>query len=646
MVKKLIEKLVGVSLAIAMTSSAVVPVYAENADNTEFEAFMTSEFVNYVENTDYISAHYLVEDPGKYGITMPDPADGFGSINDPDAASNDQLSLDGLHKFDYDSLSSTQQHDYTAYETELTEQIALLKYQDYQVLFDSNGIQTDMITNFEEFTFRSLEDFDSYLTMIPLVQNYFEEAMDFTEQQASTGYFMTDSELESSLSGISDFISKVDDNELIVSFDDSVDQFEGMTDEVRTAYKEKNAELIKNSMIPAYQELYDRLSALKGSRSVSGGLSDYENGAEYYQLLAQNTSGTSCTTEELASLLEDAIYDAVVRYSNLYQTYGDKIDNPTDPDVDDAEDTLNYLYTHMTEVPEGPDVNYSVSYLDPTIANPNIIAYYINPPVDNYKENVIKVNGDNISDKTTLFTTLAHEGFPGHCYQFTYYYATNPNPIRSTFFPLGYVEGWAMYAETLALDTSGLDQMTQELDQVNLEIVYMTETLMDLGINGLGWTLEETKSELGSVGLSEEYVTEYYESMYDQPCRLTAYGAGMAEMLRLRDKAESTLGSSFDIVSYNEVILQNGPRKYEQVEQDINDYIKANGGDPASYEGYGAGTFHGFDDGGTSSSSTSSASKATDYTGSYILIGVIIAAGAVAFILLRKKHAKDPFEQN
>ncbi|NCB33491.1 MAG: DUF885 family protein [Erysipelotrichia bacterium] len=645
MLRKLIEWLLGLSLAFTMASSSIIQVHAENSENKDFDSFLISEFVDSVEQMDYLSAFYSVNDPDSFGIDMPKPADGFGPINDPDEAANLQKSLDALHQFSLDSLNDKQQHDYSVYETQLEEEQAMLQYQNFQVLFDSNtGIPQNMIVNLEEFDFRQPKDFDDYLTVIPTIPSYFEEALDFTEKQAADGYFMTDDELESALKAITDFTSKIDDNELIISFNDAVDRFEELTDEQRSAYQEKNAELIKNTLIPAYQEVYNRLSALKGSRSVDGGLSDYDGGAEYMQLLAQQKGSTSSTLSEMISLLEDAIYDAVVRYSSLYQTYGDKLEDLSSPEVTDADDALNYLYTHMTEVPKGPDVNYTVSYLDPTIANPNIIAYYVNPPIDNIEKNVIKVNGDNITDKTDLYTSLSHEGFPGHCYQFTYYYSTDPSPIRSLVLPLGYIEGWAMYAETMALDTSGLDQMTREYQLVIIEMGYMAETLLDLGINGLGWTKQEAKTEMSSIGMNEEYAETYYEMMFNQPCRLTSYGLGMAEMLRLRDKAESTLGTSFDPISYNEVILQNGPRSFELVEQDVDSYIRANGGDPESYKGYGSNTFHGFDDGGTSSSKTPTG-KTIDYTGSYVLIGVLIAAGAVAFIMLRKKHAKDPFEQ-
>ena len=72
------------------------------------------------------------------------------------------------------------------------------------------------------------------------------------------------------------------------------------------------------------------------------------------------------------------------------------------------------------------------------------------PPIDNSGENVIYINPGHISDDLTLFTTLAHEGYPGHLYQTVYYSATKHPPIRDLLSFGGYTEGWATYCEMLS----------------------------------------------------------------------------------------------------------------------------------------------------------------------------------------------------
>ena len=69
-------------------------------------------------------------------------------------------------------------------------------------------------------------------------------------------------------------------------------------------------------------------------------------------------------------------------------------------------------------------------------------AFYMIPAIDNTEENVIYINQAQMNDDLTLFTTLAHEGYPGHLYQTVYYESTDPDPIRSLMDFGGYVEGW------------------------------------------------------------------------------------------------------------------------------------------------------------------------------------------------------------
>lgn len=75
------------------------------------------------------------------------------------------------------------------------------------------------------------------------------------------------------------------------------------------------------------------------------------------------------------------------------------------------------------------------------------------PAIDNTKENVIYINQGHIPDDLDFYTTLAHEGYPGHLYQTTYFASTNPAPLRSLLNFGGYTEGWATYSEMMSYIT-------------------------------------------------------------------------------------------------------------------------------------------------------------------------------------------------
>ena len=98
-------------------------------------------------------------------------------------------------------------------------------------------------------------------------------------------------------------------------------------------------------------------------------------------------------------------------------------------------------------------------------------AFYMIPPIDNSGENVIYINPGHISDDLTLFTTLAHEGYPGHLYQTVYYSATKHPPIRDLLSFGGYTEGWATYCEMLSYYYSPLSHDMATLLQHNASVI-------------------------------------------------------------------------------------------------------------------------------------------------------------------------------
>lgn len=75
-------------------------------------------------------------------------------------------------------------------------------------------------------------------------------------------------------------------------------------------------------------------------------------------------------------------------------------------------------------------------------------AFYLTPPLDTGSPNVIYINRANSHSNLELFTTLSHEGFPGHLYQTVFFGRTQPADIRYLITSGGYVEGWATYVES------------------------------------------------------------------------------------------------------------------------------------------------------------------------------------------------------
>ena len=119
-------------------------------------------------------------------------------------------------------------------------------------------------------------------------------------------------------------------------------------------------------------------------------------------------------------------------------------------------------------------------------------AFYLTPPMDTGAPNVIYINHGRQISNLELFTTLAHEGFPGHLYQTVYFGRQSPSHIRYLIDYSGYVEGWATYVESYAYSYASGNPSLTRLLWLNRSINLCLYSLLDIGIHHDGWTMAET----------------------------------------------------------------------------------------------------------------------------------------------------------
>ena len=574
----MMKKWYGALLSAVLVLNGTVGVRAEDQDQ-DFDEFMTEEFVSDMES-DYLNLHYTVRYYEKYGIEKPELTFGTATKESYDEAIEAyKEALDTLHSFDYDKLSAEQQIDYRVYENYLNNIIGL-----NDPLLDSyfnpnTGILDNIVTNFTEFIFRDKEDFDDYLAVLDAVDEYMDEAIGLTQWQASQGVFLRDSLLDEAEDWIRDFLEKGEECPLIVIFDQKVDAFAGLSAAERTEYKKRNRDIVLNVVFPAYRKVWDELEKLRGSARYEGGMLNYPGGEEYYRSLVAYKTSSSMSIEEQADFLAGMLEDGLGYYMILYFSAQDIFDRyEEEVGFDTAEEVLDYHQAHVNEqYPQGPEVVYEVSYLDPSVANDSTMAYYMEPPIDDIRDNVVRINGDNVQDINTMYETLAHEGFPGHLYQITWYLNTKPHPIRATISNMGYTEGWGMYSELSSWDYSGLDEDVALMHELDTMLGYVFNAYCDLGVNGLGWSVSELKTKMDEFGFNSSMAQDMYDYVIDAPGLILPYGVGLAQFLALNSMAVDSMGKDFDIREFNEVLLTNGDRPFDLVEEEVVKYIECSG---------------------------------------------------------------------
>ena len=569
--KKLVNGILGTFLLI---SSILTPIHAEESFS-EFEDELFQEMMS----EDYTTLHFSLRDYQKYGIEKPEVNIGDASWDEyEDSVEDCDEYLKKLQSFDYDSLSETEQKDYRTIAFYLERNKELNSYPYFDWAFNSaEGVIDNLLTTFTEFVFYEKEDIDDYLTTLASVPAYLDQCLENTKKQAAEGYFLTDAMLKETEDAIAKFVDKKDDNELIKIFDENIDAFDGLSAEEKEAYKKKNQEIVLNAYIPSYEKVAEELQKLKGARKADYNVSSLDGGSEYYAALARYKTSIDADVETILDICTQYIEKSVDELYDIMQNHSEVTEETLD--FDSAEDVLSYLEGHLDAFPALDKVYYNVQYLDPSVANDSIVAYYLSPPVDDMRDNVIKINGDNVSDVIDLYTTLAHEGFPGHLYQTNYYIQQQPSLLRTQLTMMGYQEGWGMFAEGQALHVSGLSEYASEYQKINIELNYVLSAAVDLGVNGLGWSTKDVSKYLDNLDLNSSIAKDLYDFATLQPGTILPYGVGVAMFELLENKAKNALGNDFDQKAFNEVLLNDGNRPFEVVEDDVNAYCGIEGDD-------------------------------------------------------------------
>ena len=551
----------------------------------KFDLFLLEMYKETI-SSDALSLHYSLVNPEAYDIKLDEIS--IGEISEAsDMAYYAQLKewKQQLDSYNLSDLNTSQQDDYFMVENYLKIQLMAEGLDYYGNLFSpASSVTSNLVTNFVEYRIYKESDFEEYLTLLADIDRFIEDSLIYTQKQVNLGLYMKDYTVDDTVDEISKFTAKTDDNELIITFEDKLDLWEGLDDTTREEYANRNRDIIINQVIPAYKKVATQLKSWKGSATTTGGYASLPQGKTYYEALFRYKTGYMGDIDELFEKGKQALIGRSNEIIGVLQTDNKVIDRYSEFSFEEKEPNAilqEYQKMLLKEFPEGPEVSYIAEFLDPSIANDNTIAYYLIPPYDEIKDNVIRINPKQTSNTTTLYTTLAHEGFPGHLYQTTFYYATSPHPIRTQFDSLGYIEGWAMYTELESISWHmPKDPKVALFIESDIYIPYLLQAMIDIGVNYYDWDQAEVKDFLAECAYiygmdNDDTAKGLREAVISNPGMILPYGVGLLEMTLLREKAESELGKKFNLVRYHEAILNAGPVTFDLLEQKVNEFIES-----------------------------------------------------------------------
>lgn len=538
---KLIPLLLSISLFLTSCSNV----------NTAFTNFTHALYCQEISSST-INLHYSLAHPETFGIT--DAPITFGSFETDTLASNASLEnlTASLELFPYNSLTEENKRTYDVLSYYLDVSKEGLNYTFYnEPLSPVTGIHTQLPVLLAEYQFYSEIDIQEYLTLLSTLPDYYASLATFEKEKAAQGLFMSDAVLEQVLSQCGSF------SYLLTTFEERVTECSFLDDTKRENYIAQNEEVYTTAVEPAYEQLRKSLTALKGSGTNTQGLSYFPEGKQYYLYLIQSEVGTKRSISDIKTLIQNQMMQDLLDSQKILSEYPSLL---TDVSMiaEAPETILQSLEEKIaTAFPEPADVSVQVKYVPKSLEAQLSPAFYLIPSIDNYTENIIYINRANSMTDIHLFTTLAHEGYPGHLYQTTYYDSLNPDPIRTLLSFNGYVEGWATYAEMCSYYISPLQKELATLLQKNNSLILGLYALADIGIHYEGWSLEDTIAHFSAYGIDDtETITSIYEFILGDPANYLSYHLGYLEILELK-KAWS--GTQMD---FHKWLLEAGPAPF------------------------------------------------------------------------------------
>lgn len=566
------------------------PSFQEITDQLFFEDIMT----------DTLSLHYTIAYPTHYSIkSYPLTLPKYNNDILNQSKSKIENSLAVLSNIDTSSLSVEESYCHKLLQDYFSMQQKGFSYTYLEECFSpSSGIVANYPVLMAEYTFRTEKDVTDYLTLLTDTPNYFSSYFQFQKERDHKGYRLASASLEETLEQCDSIITKdsLESNShfLQLTFREKLAPLVAkdiISKEKAFKYINKNSEILKNIVLPAYQNLKDSFQSLQTNYQPLQGLYQLESGKDYYQWLVQKQVGSSLSIPEMLKILEKDYEKTFYEFQYLqkkiasfpdYETYAKK----TFP-LQDRYEILKTLQQFSKE--DFPSLStHSDSPIKTTIKSVSTCmeeytspAFYLIPPIDDVWQNTIYINNKTTPEGLDLFTTLAHEGYPGHLYQTVYYqlYSKEKDTplIRHLLNYGGYVEGWAIYCELYSYDyatrlypedTKDFFSLWHQLLLCDRKLQLAILSILDINLHYFDDSLEHAKEILSQYGIvEEETITEIHRYVLEEPGNYLKYYMGYLLLMDLKEKAETLMGSAYTDLKFHEFILNSGPSDFENLEK-------------------------------------------------------------------------------
>ena len=569
---------VGIFLAAVLSIIYAAILSPAGKSTGSFSEFCTTLFREEMKSNT-MNLHFTLKDPKAAGIDSYEITLGSLSGDSPHNQARQLKKLsEELKKYSHRSLKGKDRLTCRLLSDYISRQQNLAAYPYYdEPLTPSGGVTSQLPVLLAEYTFRNTRDIKDYLGLLSQMDTYFLGILDYEQMKADAGLFMSDEACLKVIEGCEVFTEHPDDNFLIDTFSNRLNAMDGLTDTQKNAYLKQHSKVLSDHVIPAYSQMIKGLTMLLGRGHNNWGLCNFPEGKAYYEAVVSADTGCDDSVEDLFSQIAKARREDLMFCQNLLEKNPKLASQSPKPDAALKEENamISRLQKEiLTDFPAPPQTDVEICHVDPALSEYLAPAFYITAPIDDISHNRIYINDAKNDTDIYYFTTLAHEGYPGHLYQTICTSSYGAPEVLSLLNYPGYTEGWATYTEMQAFYYAGLDPDLASLLQHNQAATLSLYATADIGIHYFGWEKEKNAAFWSEYGVDDTAtVKRITDLILEEPGNYLKYYVGYLKFRQMREQL-ALENKSFSVSAFHEAILRTGPSPFSVLEETVRDQLK------------------------------------------------------------------------
>ena len=466
-----------------------------------------------------------------------------------------------------------------------------------------NGLHTQILEFMTDVhPIKDLKDGEYYLSRLEMIPIVFSQILEKMTKRKELKIFPPTFMVQRVIDQINNVLSlSIDENPIITIFEEKLLKLE-LTEEQVSDLRERAIYIFNEKVLPSYKSLLKHMEEILPLANLNDGVWSLPDGDNYYALKLRKMTTSNFTAEEIHQIGLSEVERISREITKILKAEGyenfenigsiliqlNESDRFLFPDTQESREEIINIYndiiiesskimsSYFHRLPKADVIVKPVpSYSEESAAG----GYYRGPSMDGTRPGIFYANLYDIkaTPKFGMKTLAFHEAIPGHHFQI----ALNLENKELGFYrrfgvnATAYTEGWALYAEQLAVEIGLSEDPFDKIGFLQSELFRAVRLVVDTGIHYKKWTREEAITYMfEKTGKAMSSVVAEIERYISWPGQACSYKIGMIKILELRQKAKELLGEDFEIKNFHDFIIENGEIPLTILEDNFKKWIE------------------------------------------------------------------------